>query len=405
MMLVEKPATAAELLAPPRGGPSGARGEPSDLLHGGFDLLVESDIDRFAAWVESNEERVNRVVGEVLAKSWEGLERSAAAGRRDALDRLSARRQARLAKRDKAAAEEQRAHAARLADLRARAEATLRAEREAYRKRRQARADRSEFAARTWRRWVRVLYRERALWGPSGPALSFFDPQEAWVAAPPEEGWEREDGEGWQLDPTEGPLRMRRKLMRARARRRPPASPAGPGPGEPKAAADSRSAASGGFVLRDALRTPRAEPAGAPEEEGAGTPAQSPEQPPSPPAAAAADEAPQPAANAGEEEETMTEGAQASVQQQQQQRQRWEGAEEAPPPMVAEEEAQAEARRREEEAAAAAAEAEEGETEEEEEGEAFEVVDVRNKEEIDEKVRRARTKRSGRPYPPSEPPT
>ena len=112
-------------------------------------------------------------MGEALAKSWEVLERTAAAGRREALERLSARRQARQSKRERTAAEELRIHALRIGEFSARVSATLRAEREAFRKRRQARLDRSEFAARTWRRWVRVLYRERAVWGPSGPALSF----------------------------------------------------------------------------------------------------------------------------------------------------------------------------------------------------------------------------------------
>eukprot|EP00698_Gefionella_okellyi_P006757 TRINITY_DN1619_c0_g1_i2.p1 TRINITY_DN1619_c0_g1~~TRINITY_DN1619_c0_g1_i2.p1 ORF type:complete len:1787 (-),score=398.56 TRINITY_DN1619_c0_g1_i2:43-5403(-) len=192
-MLVSKPQMLADVLVYKQPAKPG-QGKPEivDLLHGGFDLLIKQGFHQFSFWMGDHDNLIQHVFEETVKKTWTAHEaadaRTRSEQRRASEQRIATRRQ-RHDKRLKIDA-----HKLTEGDERRISEYE---EKKAWTRARMLRrkervAENVVVTQQNWSRLVDEMTTERALFGSMVP----------------------EKDVRWMLDSTEGPLRMRRKLMR-----------------------------------------------------------------------------------------------------------------------------------------------------------------------------------------------
>ena len=169
------------------------KGETVDLKANGFDLIMH-DSHSFLFWLgdEGTQASISGVFDEQLKKVWGTAQLSEQRAMLDTAKHIETRRAARISRRERKVTADVTNHAKiesfRDKHLRVIVENEL----VQYRQKKQLESDRIQFVSKLWDTLKDQLTRERAVWGPAT-----LHPLEK-----------------WQMDPTEGPFRMRRKTER-----------------------------------------------------------------------------------------------------------------------------------------------------------------------------------------------
>ena len=169
------------------------KGETVDLKASGFDLLMH-DSHSFLFWLgdEGTQSSISNVFDEQLKKVWVAARIAEQRATLDIAKHIETRRSTRITRRERKVTADVANHAKielfRDKNLRVIVDSEL----AQHRKKRQLESDRIQFVSKLWDSLKDQLTRERAVWGPAT-----LNPLEK-----------------WQMDPTEGPYRMRRKTER-----------------------------------------------------------------------------------------------------------------------------------------------------------------------------------------------
>lgn len=170
-----------------------AKGEVVDLKSKGFELILQ-DPHSFLFWLgdESIQNTINSVFDEQLKKVWTAMQITERRATVETTKHIETRRTARISRHERKAttdvSNQQKMEVFRDKQLRN----LIKQEGEVLRQRRQTENDRIQYVSKLWDTIKDSLTRERAVWGPAN-----LHPLEK-----------------WQLDRTEGPYRMRKKMER-----------------------------------------------------------------------------------------------------------------------------------------------------------------------------------------------
>jgi hypothetical protein len=169
------------------------KGETVDLKVNGFDLLMH-DSHSFLFWLgdEGTQSSITSVFDEQLKKVWATVQVAERRATIETAKHIETRRGARITRRERKVTADVMNHT-KIENFRDKnLKLIVESENGHFRQKRQLDSDRIQFVSKLWDTLKDQLTRERAVWGPMT-----LHPLEK-----------------WQMDPTEGPYRMRKKMER-----------------------------------------------------------------------------------------------------------------------------------------------------------------------------------------------
>ncbi|KAH3744555.1 beach domain protein [Pelomyxa schiedti] len=164
--------------------------ETVNLKPGGFDLLEQRDLSKFATWIQANRHLVTQMVEDSLRKYWQNWDQNETRVKQDQYNKFREAQSTKLKQFERMQREANKHQHLLLTEGLKAANEIKNKELERLQQHRRIYADKHHFVCGLWNTQSEQLRTERAVWGSNIP-----DPYAK-----------------WKIDETEGPYRMRKKL-------------------------------------------------------------------------------------------------------------------------------------------------------------------------------------------------